>query len=65
MHVITHQLSPFGQNDGGIVLALAFKFVVGITAMYIKINFTFLPWPVSDLTYLAPLTIISKLYDGP
>ncbi len=62
MQSITHQLSPFGQNDGGIVLALAFKFVVGITVMYIKVNFYFLPWPV---TYLARLTIISKLYDAP
>ena len=65
MQSITHQLSPFGQNDGGIVLALAFKFVVGITVMYIKVNFYFLPWPVSYLTYLARLTIISKLYDAP
>jgi hypothetical protein len=64
MQSITHQLSPFGQNDGGIVLALAFKFVVGITVMYIKVNFYFLPWPVSYLTYLARLTIISKLYDA-
>ncbi|MBE0384204.1 hypothetical protein PCARR_b0144 [Pseudoalteromonas carrageenovora IAM 12662] len=44
-------------------MALAFKFVV-ITVMYIKVNFTFLPWPVSYLTYLARLTIISKLYDA-
>ncbi len=64
MQSITHQLSPFGQNDGGIVLALAFKFVVGITVMYIKVNFYFLPWPVSYLTYLARLTSISKLYDA-
>ena len=65
MQSITHQLSPFGQNDGGIVLALAFKFVVGLTVMYIKVNFYFLPWPVSYLTYLARLTSISKLYDAP
>ena len=35
MQSITHQLSLFGQNDGEIVLALAFKFVVGISVMYI------------------------------
>ncbi|MCW1720952.1 hypothetical protein OIZ54_19645 [Pseudoalteromonas sp. A3] len=46
-------------------MALAFKFVVGITVMYIKVNFYFLPWPVSYLTYLARLTSISKLYDTP
>jgi len=64
-HAINYsQLSPFGQNDGEIVLALAFKFVVVIAVMYIKVNFTFLPWPVSYLTYLARLTIISKLYDA-
>ena len=36
MQSITHQLSLFGQNDGGIVLALAFKFVDALRVMYIK-----------------------------
>jgi len=26
MQSITHQLSLFGQNDGGVVLAVVFKF---------------------------------------
>ena len=30
MQLITHQLSLFGQNDGGVVLATAFTFTVGV-----------------------------------
>ncbi|WP_218028619.1 hypothetical protein, partial [Pseudoalteromonas carrageenovora] len=38
MQSITHQLSPFRQNDGGIALTAAFKFVVDITVMYIELS---------------------------
>jgi len=38
MQLITHQLSLFGQNDGGVVLALAFRFVVANAIMYIKLS---------------------------
>jgi len=38
MQLITHQLSLFGQNDGGTVLATAFKFVVAIAVRYIELS---------------------------
>jgi hypothetical protein len=38
MQSITHQLSFFGQNDGGIFLAAVFKFVVAIAVRYIELS---------------------------